>query len=167
MEKRNLKNGEISLLGFGFMRLPCKDGHKDIDSAQATEMVDYALDRGVNYFDTAYMYHEGSSESFAGESLSRHNRSDFYLATKMPLMMIKTQDDVERIFNEQLKKCKTEYFDFYLLHNINRAHLPIAEQNKVYEQLKEKQKRGLIRHLGFSFHDRPELLRQVTGKYDW
>jgi predicted aldo/keto reductase-like oxidoreductase len=167
MEKRNLKNGEISLLGFGFMRLPCKGGHGEIDSVQATEMVDFALDQGVNYFDTAYMYHEGNSETFAGEALSRHKRSDFYLATKMPLMTIKTQDDVERIFNEQLEKCKTGYFDFYLLHNINHAHLPIAEKNKVYEQLKEKQKQGLIRHLGFSFHDRPDLLRRVTDKYDW
>jgi predicted aldo/keto reductase-like oxidoreductase len=167
MEKRNLKNGELSLLGFGLMRLPCKDGQKEIDVPQAMAMVDYALDQGVNYFDTAYLYHEGNSETFAGEALSRHDRNSFYLATKMPLMAVKTPADVERIFNEQLKKCKTGYFDFYLLHNINQAHLPVAEQNNVYEQLKEKQSRGLIRRLGFSFHDRPELLRRVVDKYDW
>jgi predicted aldo/keto reductase-like oxidoreductase len=85
----------------------------------------------------------------------------------MPLMAIQTEADVERIFNEQLKKCKTGYFDFYLLHNINQSYLPAAEQNKVYEQLKEKQRQGLIRRLGFSFHDRPELLHRVVEKYDW
>ncbi|MDR1410638.1 MAG: aldo/keto reductase [Spirochaetaceae bacterium] len=167
MEKRSIKNGELSLLGFGLMRLPCKNGSNEIDTAHATAMVDLALDQGINYFDTAYMYHEGNSESFAGEALSRHKRGSYNLATKMPLMAVKDYADVDRIFNEQLKKCKTEYFDFYLLHNINHAHLPIAEQNKVYEQLKEKKKQGLIRHLGFSFHDRPELLRKVVDKYDW
>jgi predicted aldo/keto reductase-like oxidoreductase len=167
MEKRNLKNGELSLLGFGLMRLPCREGSREIDTSQATAMIDLALDQGINYFDTAYMYHEGNSELFAGEALSRHDRGSYNLATKMPLMTVKTKADVERIFNEQLKKCKTGYFDFYLLHNINQDHLPAAEQNNVYEQLKEKQRQGLIRRLGFSFHDRPELLRKVVDKYDW
>ncbi|MDR0452786.1 MAG: aldo/keto reductase [Treponema sp.] len=167
MEKRSIKNGELSLLGFGLMRLPCKSGSHEIDTDQATAMVDLALDQGINYFDTAYMYHEGNSESFAGAALSRHERSSYNLATKMPLITVRAYADVDRIFNEQLKKCRTGYFDFYLLHNINHAHLPIAEQNKVYEQLKEKQKQGLIRRLGFSFHDRPELLRRIVDKYDW
>jgi predicted aldo/keto reductase-like oxidoreductase len=167
MEKRSLKNGQLSLLGFGLMRLPCENGSGKIDTAQAMTMVDVALEQGINYFDTAYMYHEGNSELFTGEALSRHNRDSYNLATKMPLMTVKTRADVERIFNEQLKKCRTAYFDFYLLHNINQSNLSTAEQNDVYEQLKEKQKQGLIRHLGFSFHDRPELLRRVVEKYDW
>jgi predicted aldo/keto reductase-like oxidoreductase len=166
MEKRTLKNGELSLLGFGLMRLPCKEGSKEIDTDKAVAMVDYALDQGINYFDTAYLYHDGNSELFAGEALSHHNRDRYKLATKMPLAVIKTEADVERIFNDQLKKCKTNYFDFYLLHNINAAHLLMAEQNNVYERLKEKQKQGLIRRLGFSFHDRPELLQEVVDKYD-
>ncbi|MDR0390144.1 MAG: aldo/keto reductase [Spirochaetaceae bacterium] len=167
MEKRKLKNGELSLLGFGLMRLPCKEASQEIDVKAAMEMVDYALDQGVNYFDTAYMYHEKKSDDFAGEALSRHKRTSYNLATKMPLMALKTEADVERIFNEQLKKCKTEYFDFYLLHNINEDHLRIAESCKVYEQLKKKQEQGLIKHLGFSFHDRPGLLKKVVEKYDW
>jgi predicted aldo/keto reductase-like oxidoreductase len=167
MEKRNLKNGELSLLGFGLMRLPRGEGSREIDGPRAEEMVDYALSQGVNYFDTAYMYHEGNSEIFAGRALSRHDRSSFNLADKMPLMVLKTEADVERIFNEQLKKCRTGYFDFYLLHNINESHLSIAESCRVYEQLKEKQRQGLIRRLGFSFHDRPGLLRRVVQKYDW
>jgi predicted aldo/keto reductase-like oxidoreductase len=174
MEKRINKNtagknlGGISLLGFGYMRLPLKkEGSQEIDKDKAFAMTDYALEKGVNYFDTAYMYHDGLSEEFAGEALSRHNRDSYYLATKMPLMFLKTEADVERIFNEQLKKCKVEYFDFYLLHNISTNHLKIAESCKAYEQLAKKKEQGLIRHLGFSFHDRPDLLRDVTGRYSW
>ena len=167
MEKRNLKNGELSLLGFGFMRLPCINGPGDIDKAKGFEMVDYAVANGINYFDTAWMYHEGQSEYFAGEALSRHQRSSYRLATKMPLMSIANKADVERIFTEQLKKCKTDHFDFYLLHNITESHLKAAESCGAYEQLREKQKKGYIGRLGFSFHDRPELLKKVVEKYDF
>jgi predicted aldo/keto reductase-like oxidoreductase len=169
MYTREYKNsGElISILGFGFMRLPLKEGTREVDRDRAGEMVDYAFSRGVNYFDTAYMYHEGQSESFAGEALSNYDRSKFNLATKMPLAFLKSEADVERIFQEQLDKCRVRYFDYYLLHNINQSHLAIAESCKVYEQLKEKQRQGKIRRLGFSFHDRPELLRRVVEKYDW
>jgi predicted aldo/keto reductase-like oxidoreductase len=167
MEKRNLKNGELSLLGFGFMRLPCTGGFADIDKSKGFEMVDYAIDKGIDYFDTAWMYHDGQSEVFAGEALSRHQRNSYKLATKLPLMSIKTEGDVEKIFTEQLKKCKVDHFDFYLLHNIGESHLKAAEACKAYEQLKEKQKKGYIGRLGFSFHDRPELLEKVVNKYDF
>jgi predicted aldo/keto reductase-like oxidoreductase len=167
MEKRNLKNGELALLGFGFMRLPCGKDPGDIDKAKAFEMVDHAIERGINYFDTAWMYHKEQSENFAGEALSRYSRDSYKLATKLPLMSINTKADVERIFNEQLKKCKTDHFDFYLLHNINESHIKNAEKCKAYEQLKEKQRQGYIGHLGFSFHDRPELLKKVVEKYDF
>jgi predicted aldo/keto reductase-like oxidoreductase len=150
------------------MRLPLKkEGSQEIDKEKAEEMVDYALSHGVNYFDTAYMYHDRLSEPFIGEALSNYDRSRFNMVTKMPLMMLKSEDDVERIFNEQLQKCRVKHFDFYLLHNISVNHLAIAESLGVYEKLKEKQKQGLIRRLGFSFHDRPELLAQVVAKYDW
>jgi predicted aldo/keto reductase-like oxidoreductase len=169
MEKRLIKKSgeELSLLGFGLMRLPLKAGTREIDKALALEMVDYAKDKGVNYFDSAYMYHEGHSETFAGEALSRYDRSSYKLATKMPLAMIKKEEEVEKIFEEQLKKCRVEYFDYYLLHNVNRAHLKVAEDLKVYEKLKEKQRQGKIRYLGFSFHDSPETLARVIGNYDW
>jgi predicted aldo/keto reductase-like oxidoreductase len=169
MEKRLIKKSgeELSLLGFGFMRLPLKAGSREIDKALALDMVDYAKNRGVNYFDTAYMYHEGNSELFAGEALSRYARGSYNLATKMPLAMLKTGEDVERIFQEQLQKCRVDYFDYYLLHNINRGHLKVVEDFKVYEQLREKQRQGKIRRLGFSFHDSPEILAKVAGNYDW
>jgi predicted aldo/keto reductase-like oxidoreductase len=169
MEKRLIKKSgeELSLLGFGLMRLPLKAGSREIDKELAMEMVDYAKNRGVNYFDTAYMYHDGNSELLAGEALSRYDRSSYKLATKMPLMLLKKEEEVEKIFEDQLKKCQVDYFDYYLLHNINRAHLKVAEDFKVYEKLKEKQRQGKIRHLGFSFHDTPETLAKVVGNYDW
>jgi predicted aldo/keto reductase-like oxidoreductase len=169
MEKRLIKKSgeELSLLGFGLMRLPLKADSREIDKALALEMVDYAKNRGINYFDTAYMYHEGHSETFAGEALSRYDRDSYKLATKMPLMMLQSAEMVENIFEEQLKKCRVEYFDYYLLHNVNRGLLKSIEDFKVYEHLKEKQKQGKIRHLGFSFHDSPEILAKVVGQYDW
>ncbi|AEF85760.1 Fe-S oxidoreductase [Treponema primitia ZAS-2] len=169
VEKRLIKKSgeELSLLGFGLMRLPLKPGTKDIDKALALEMVDYAKNKGINYFDTAYVYHEGNSELFAGEALSRYDRNSYNLASKMPLMVVRSEADVERIFEEQLKKCRVEYFDYYLLHSMNVHHLKIAEDNKVYEQLKEKQRQGKIRRLGFSFHDAPEVLTQIVAKWDW
>ncbi|MDR0597065.1 MAG: aldo/keto reductase [Treponema sp.] len=169
MEKRLIKKSgeELSLLGFGLMRLPLKAGSREIDKALALEMVDYAKNKGVNYFDTAYMYHEGNSETFAGEALSRYDRNSYKLATKMPLMMLQREEMVENIFEEQLKKCRVEYFDYYLLHNVTRGQLKMVEDFKVYEKLKEKQRQGKIRHLGFSFHDAPEILAKVVDKYDW
>ncbi|MDR1247941.1 MAG: aldo/keto reductase [Treponema sp.] len=169
MEKRLIKKSgdELSLLGFGLMRLPLKEGSRDIDQDLALEMVDRAKDKGVNYFDTAYMYHEGNSEDFAGEALSRYDRNSYKLATKMPLSMLTKEEDVERIFREQLQKCRVDYFDYYLLHNINRANLKPAEDFKVYEKLREKQRQGKIRRLGFSFHDLPETLTKVVEQYDW
>lgn len=170
METRRYKNSNefISLLGFGCMRLPLiGNGSNAIDKEKAQEMVDYAIAHGINYFDTAYMYHEGQSESFAGEALSKYPRNSFHLATKMPVVFVSSEEDVERIFHEQLKKCRTDYFDFYLLHNMNEAHLQKVEFFKIYEIIKEKQRLGKIRHLGFSFHDKPELLAKIVEKYDW
>jgi predicted aldo/keto reductase-like oxidoreductase len=162
------KSGEeLSLLGFGLMRLPLKPGTQEIDKAQALEMVDYAKNKGINYFDTAYMYHEGKSELFAGEALSRYDRKSFNLASKMPLMIVRTAEDVERIFEEQLKKCRVEYFDYYLLHGMSKNSIKLVEDARIYEQLKEKQKQGKIRHIGFSFHDSPEALATIVGKWDF
>jgi len=163
LEKLNIK---VSRLGFGGMRLPkTSDGH--IDTAKAGEMVKLAYRSGINYFDTAYMYHDGESESFLGEALSGFERSSFCLADKMPVWMCKTKDDVERIFNDQLKKCKTDYFDFYLIHAVDEHKIKKLEQFDVYGFLKQKQSEGKIKYLGFSFHDRPSVLQSYTDKYDF
>lgn len=169
MQTRPFQNKEqISLLGFGTMRLPrtAKD-RQDIDEETGRKMVNYAIANGVNYFDTAYRYHDGRAEAFLGEALEKYPRDSYYLATKMPFWLAEGPADLDRIFEEQLKNCRTDYFDFYLIHNVNEAVWETAEKYKVYDFLKAKQRAGKIRHIGFSFHDSPKLLRKVISAYAW
>lgn len=170
MTTRRYKNSDmqISLLGLGCMRLPRLDPEKSaVDDARAKEMLDYALAHGVNYIDTAYMYHEGDSERFLGEALADHDRSSFYLADKMPIWMAEEPGDVEKIFHEQLRRLKTDYFDFYLFHAQNKANFARCREFGLYEFLARKKEEGVIRHLGFSFHDSPEVLEEIVNTYDW
>lgn len=171
MDQRTLGkiSKKISLLGMGGMRLPVlEDNSGKIDYPQAFEMVDHALTSGVNYFDTAWGYHDGQSEKFFGEALSaRHPRDSFYLATKMPPWCLKSEEDVSRIFEQQLSNCKVDYFDFYLCHNMTTTNLETFERFHVYEYLREQQKKGRIGHLGFSFHDSPAVMGQVLEDKDW
>lgn len=170
MEKRKYKDtgAEISLLGFGCMRLPKVDPEKqDIDFEQAQALIDYAYAHGVNYFDTAYMYHGGQSELFIGQALKKYPRDSFYLANKMPVWMAETKEDVDRIFHEQLRKCGVDYFDFYLCHSLNRGHWKRLEEFGVYDYLTEQKKAGKIRQLGFSFHDKPDLLEEILQTHTW
>ncbi len=170
MEKRIFtKTGEeISLLGFGNMRLPVLEGDAaKIDYPAAQALIDRALEAGLNYFDTAFDYHGGKSEAFLGQALARHPRERFYLATKMPPWRLKSARDLHTIFEKQLERLRVDYFDFYLLHNISVEHLSIFEQFQTYEFLREKQAQGKLRHLGFSFHDRPGLLRKLVEQHPW
>ncbi|MDR1019427.1 MAG: aldo/keto reductase [Synergistaceae bacterium] len=170
MEMRSFKgiDGEISLLGFGLMRLPLTSSDvKDIDYKTGFRMIDRALDAGVNYFDTAWVYHERTSECFAGDALSRHPREKYRLATKMPAWQLESASDLERIFGEQLKKCKTDYLDFYLLHNIGGDTYGLSIKYGVYEFLRKKKEAGYIRYLGFSVHDSPAHLERVVSNWEW
>lgn len=170
MEKRFFATigEELPLLGFGCMRLPRLDPEKqDIDEAAACEMIDYAISKGLVYFDTAYPYHEQMSEPFMGRALKKYPRESFRLATKMPPWSLKEEGDVERIWEDQKRKCQTDYFDFYLMHNFDRENAAIFEKFHVYEFLKKKKEAGEIRHLGFSFHDKPDFLKELTEKYEW
>lgn len=168
--RRRYKNTNLTvpLLGYGMMRLPRINPDKpDIDYASAEKLIAHAMEAGINYFDTAYMYHEGLSEKFAGDALKKYPRNSFYLADKMPVRMLKTEADVERVFKEQLKRCKVDYFDFYMLHNLNAATWENAKKLKVYEYLKKQQEEGKIRKLGFSFHDEPEVLKVIAEAQPW
>lgn len=157
-----------TLLGFGTMRLPVTGPDTmEIDEKEAEKLIDYAYENGINYFDTAYGYHGGQSETFIGKALSKFPRDSFYLASKMPSWMVETEADVPRIFEEQLKKCRVDYFDFYLVHNITENKLNRIENLKIHSFLKEMKAQGKIRHLGFSFHDTPEVLRQTIERFDW
>lgn len=170
MEKRSIQSlgEEISLLGFGLMRLPkLSADSQEIDYALAETMVDRAIASGVNYFDTAWRYHEGMSEEFAGRALSRYPRESYRLASKLPVWLTRDKEEVDRIFDAQLAKCKVDYFDFYLMHSLNREWYAIVQEAGLYDILRRKQEEGLIRHLGFSFHDNAELLDRITSDYDW
>lgn len=161
--------GKVSKLGFGLMRLPkLYEGKEDIDFKEAERLVDLAYKNGVNYFDTAYVYHNGESEIFAGKILKKYPRESYNLATKLPGWAIKNDGKtVDELFNEQLEKCETEYFDFYLLHSLNRDIWNTFKSVNAYENLKEKKAQGKIRHLGFSFHGDMELFKELLENYEW
>lgn len=170
MFKRNYKDTDlsISVLGFGCMRLPKINPDKeDIDYDKAQEMIDYALAHGINYIDTAFPYHGKTSEDFVGHALKKYDRSSYQLATKMPIWEVNTKEDVDRIFNLQLKKLQTNYFDFYLMHALSAENFEKSCRFGVYEYLLQKKKEGVIRHLGFSFHDKPEVLEKICNTYEW
>ena len=159
----------ISKLGFGLMRLPkVKENEDKIDREEAFRLIDLAIKNGVNYFDTAYFYHGGDSESFAKEALSRYPRESYYLATKLPgTYMRDNKITPEEIFEGQLKKCGVEYFDFYLLHAVNRDIMNTFEEHKSYEYLTEQKKLGRIKHLGFSYHGDYDFFVELIDKYKW
>jgi predicted aldo/keto reductase-like oxidoreductase len=151
------------------MRLPVTGNDKSkIDYSIAGGMVDRAIEGGINYFDTAYVYHEKQSEVFAGDGLSKYRRESYYLATKMPTWdALPSAADMPRVFEEQLRKCKTDYFDFYLVHSFDPAHYELFERYNMYAYLSKQKEAGRIRRLGFSFHADPSLLEKVVTNYQW
>ena len=164
--KRKFKNLEIPLLGFGCMRLPMTKSN-EIDMTELEKMVDYAISHGANYFDTAYMYVDSKSEIAMGKVLKKYNREDFILADKSPIYKMKTVEDVRKIFEEQLKKCQVEYFDFYMCHNINKNTFDTYKNVKMYDELLKLKQEGKIKYLGFSFHGTPEILKEVVSEHEW
>jgi len=155
-------------LGFGLMRLPLnnKTDNADVDVEQVSKMVDMFLERGFTYFDTAWMYNGFNSENVARQALvERHPRESFTLSTKLHAGFINSLEDRDKIFNEQLKKTGAGYFDYYLLHGIERGLLPLYEKYDCFNWILDKKKEGMIRHAGFSFHDTPELLDEILTKH--
>ena len=155
-------------LGFGCMRMPTKKGMGDgfVNYNRAGEMMDYYLNKGFVYFDTAFMYHKGNSEKVVGKMLgSRHDRESFLLADKMPVGMIVRKGMTERIFEKQKAKCNTEYFDYYLLHCLNKDNYARALKYNVFDILADKKAKGEIRKLGFSFHDTAEVLDKILTEH--
>lgn len=152
-------------LGFGLMRLPQKDG--EIDLEQVKHMADTYLESGFNYFDTAYVYHSGKSETAIREALvERHPRDSFFLATKLPVWAMNGPEDKDRILAEQMEKCGVDYFDFYLLHSIeDGSKYNLYEEYDCFRWGQDMKKAGKIRHFGFSFHGTPELLEQILDRH--
>ena len=161
MQCNDFKDLSLSRLGFGAMRLPTKEDGS-IDQNTLEEMVAYAMEHGVNYFDTAWPYHGGNSEIALGKALSKYPRDTWYLASKYPGHQIAESYNPAAIFEEQLKKCSVEYFDFYLLHNVYENSIGTYTDPKwgILDYFKEQVKNGRIKHLGFSSHARPDTLEK-------
>jgi predicted aldo/keto reductase-like oxidoreductase len=155
-------------LGFGLMRLPSLDPNdpSKIDIEQTKKMVDTFIERGFTYFDTAWMYCGFNSENAAKEALvSRYPRDAYTLATKLHSGFIKTKEDRDRIFNEQCAKTGVDYFDYYLLHDINTHSIEVYNELDCFNWIQEKKKQGLVKTIGFSYHDGPELLDKVLTEH--
>ena len=166
MYYNEFQGDKLSGLGFGMMRLPCREDGT-IDQECLNQMVDVAIEHGVNYFDTAWPYHAGRSEFATGKALSRYPRESYYLADKFPGHQIMEQYDTADIFDQQLKKCGVEYFDYYLMHNVCEKSMPVYldPQWSIIEYFIEQRRQGRIRHLGFSSHARIDALRDFLDRY--
>ena len=165
---RNFQEIKLSGLGMGAMRLPVIDGDDSrIDETKTQAMVDYAMEQGVNYYDTAWGYHDGHSETVMGKALSRYPRESYYLATKFPGYDLSNMDKVEEIFEKQLEKCGVEYFDFYLFHNVCEMNIDayLDEKYGIYEYLMKQKETGRIRHLGFSAHGNLDVMKRFLDAY--
>ena len=158
---------KLSSLGMGTMRLPHGEKHSDVDVPAVKEMVAHAMERGINYYDTAWGYHDGNSEKAMGEVLSEYPRDSFYLATKFPGYDLNNMGKVEEIFEEQLKRLRVDYFDFYLIHNVCELNIEqyLDPKYRTYEYLMEQKKNGRIRHLGFSVHGNLETTKRFLDAY--
>ena len=159
---------KLSALGMGNMRLPVigeNDGNIDVDKAR--EMIAYCMNNGINYYDTAYGYHGGNSELVVGELLQNYPRDSFYLASKFPGYDLSNMPKVKEIFEEQLKKCRVEYFDFYLFHNVCEMNINqyLDAQYGIHDYLIEQKKNGRIRHLGFSAHGDIDCMTRFLDAY--
>jgi predicted aldo/keto reductase-like oxidoreductase len=156
-----------SALGFGFMRLPTIDddaGH--IDQAKATEMVRTAIDAGLNYIDTAYVYHNQTSETALGIALQDGYRDKVRIATKLPIWLVNESDDFDRMLNEELERLQTDHIDFYLMHSLNKSTWEKVQKLGLLEKAEAAVEDGRIRYIGFSFHDKLEVFKQIVDGYD-
>lgn len=157
-----------SALGFGLMRLPMQDKEKGIvDLDEAIRIVHHAVDQGVNYLDTAYIYHRMESEKILGEIVKDGYREKVKIATKLPLWMIKDEADLDKIFFEQLEKMKIDKIDFYLFHAVNAQRLQQIKELKMIDWIEKKKSQGYLDYIGFSFHDSLKIFKKSVDYYNW
>lgn len=168
MEYKHIKTltAKPSLLGFGCMRFPL-NGNNEIDEEIAEQMLDKAINEGVNYIDTAYPYHNGTSEPFVGKVIKKYPRNQIYLASKLPIWLAKSREDVKALFEEQLNRLQVDYIDFYLIHALDKEKWQKTLELEVIPFLTEMKQAGKIRYLGFSFHDDYEVFHNILLYHDW
>lgn len=164
---KDFKGKKLSSLGMGCMRFPTLEKDSEIDFDTTAKMVDYAIKNGINYFDTAWGYHGGKSETVIGEILSNYPRDSFYLADKFPGYDLSNMPKVREIFPKQLEKCKTDYFDFYMFHNVCEANIDayLNPEYEIFDYLCQMRNEGKIRHLGFSAHANIENIKRFLDAY--
>jgi predicted aldo/keto reductase-like oxidoreductase len=159
-------NWKVSALGFGTMRLPQNSAaYADINQPEAIKLIRYAIDNGVNYIDTAYPYHDGQSEIVVGKALTEGYRQKVKIATKMPVFSVDKKEDLDTIFETQLRRLQTDNIDFYLLHALMKPTWEKAQQLEIIEWAEKKIAQGQIGHLGFSFHDEYEVFKEIIDSY--
>lgn len=160
---------EVSALGFGAMRLPIIGGKFDnIDEKTTEAMLKYAIESGVNYVDTAYVYHGGMSEKVVGKILSKNGlRDKVYIATKLPTFIVQNRKEMDKYLNEQLKRLQTDHIDFYLMHGLGKDRWENMKSMGILDFIDSALKDGRIRHAGFSYHDEPENFEPIVDDYDW
>lgn len=166
MRKMEKLGVETSLLGFGCMRFPQTPEGK-IDEVLTEKMLDRAIAQGVNYIDTAYPYHDGQSEVVAGKILKKYDRNSYYLATKLPVWLVNTVEDVDKYLEEQLAKLQTDHIDFYLMHAMGKERWNKMLEIGCVKRLEELKEQGKIKYLGFSFHDKYEVFEEILNYRDW
>lgn len=168
MVYNSFQDEKLSALGLGAMRLPVIEGDDSrIDAAETERLIDYAMEQGINYYDTAWGYHGGNSESVVGKILGKYPRESYYLATKFPGYDLNNMGKVEEIFEEQLKRCGVEYFDFYFFHNVTEKNIDayLDKQYGIFDYLKKQKDAGRIRHLGFSAHGSLKTMGRFLDAY--
>jgi predicted aldo/keto reductase-like oxidoreductase len=159
---------KVSALGFGAMRLPLNsEDQADVNVPESVKLIRSAIDQGVNYIDTAYVYHEGRSEAVVGEALQGGYREKVKIATKMPVFSVECKADLDRIFEEQLKRLRTDHVDFYLLHALMAQTWRKAQELDMLGWAERKVDEGKIGYLGFSFHDEYSVFREIVDAFDW
>ena len=162
---------DVSLLGLGCMRLPFKDESDrglGVDVDRAFEMIHYAVDNGINYFDAAFTYHNNECEAILGEALEQGGRRQkVKIATKLPFSFMPTQDDIRRNLETTLKKLRTDYIDVYLIHCIMQSSWGEIQKRKIFEEYEKFKAEGLIKHIGFSYHGQISTFKEVVERYPW
>lgn len=164
--KRN--PNEVSIIGFGCMRLPSLNGNEgEINEIEATKQIRYAIDNGLNYLDTAWIYHQGKSEGFLAKVIKDGYREKVYVADKLPSWLVKSREDMDKYLDIQLARLEVEYIDYYLLHALNKGSWDNLVKHNVYDFIEKAFASGKIKNIGFSFHDTYEVFEEIVTAYNW
>jgi hypothetical protein len=158
---------QVSALGFGCMRLPTSGLLRNVNEAYATGIIRFGIDQGINYVDTAWLYHFGQSERLLGKALKAGYREKVRLATKLPMILVKKEEDFEKYLDQQLERLQTDYLDFYLFHSMNQAHFEKMKRLRLLEKMEKARDQGKIKYIGFSFHDTLPVFKEIIDHYPW